>query len=116
MYINYDEIDELCRPIVKFFNEVGLTTKFSCQGHDCKSNNEFHIMFHESVTDDMISEFISKYSSKYNHTPFIGKFSKWIRKCNGEIIGNWEYRIGYGNYLANQSFAELDLETMKNVK
>ena len=32
--IDYDKIDESCRPLVRFFNERGLYTNMSCEGHN----------------------------------------------------------------------------------
>lgn len=113
--IPYDEIDELCIPMVKFFNDIGLTTKFCCQGHNCGYSNEFYIMFHESVTDDMMEEFLLKYSNKYDHTPFVGCFSKWARKMSGKIAYNWRYSIGYTDYKFNQLQAKSDFEKMKRI-
>ena len=37
--IPYEEIDPKCKDMVKFFNDVGLYTEFSCQGHDDVCNN-----------------------------------------------------------------------------
>lgn len=110
--INYDEIDELCVPMVKFFNNIGLTTEFSCQGHGNEFLNEFYIMFDQSVTDSMIYDFISKYSEGYSHTPFNGKFIKWIRKYDGDINSSWCYSVSYGTREINQKFAEQDYNTM----
>jgi len=114
MDINYNEIDELCRPMVQFFNGQGLTTKFSCQGHDNSFRNQFDIIFDENVTDDDICNFISKYSNDFDHTPFVGKFTKWIRKVNNIITCNWCYTVAYGDYKTNQNCAIQDFKTMVN--
>lgn len=83
------EIDELCIPLVEFFNSVKLHTKFCCEGH--KDSENFHIMFEDCVGDDAIIEFIESYSNKYDHTPFLGRFYKWYRKMSGKIVSNWMY-------------------------
>lgn len=85
MNIDYNLIDEKCIPLVKFFNSIGLETQFSCSGHEENDNGVFHIMFSEKVTDKDIENLIIKYSNKYNHSPFLGKFMKWVRKLSGEI-------------------------------
>lgn len=103
--VNYEEIDELCIPLVKFFNSVGLITEFSCQGHDNRLHNSFQIIFHKSVTDEIITEFIKKYSGNYEHSPFCGRFVKWARKLSGEVVCTWEYVISYGDYEKNQRYA-----------
>lgn len=114
MEINYNDIDEKCIPMVKFFNSVGLTTKYSCQGHD-STNARFYIMFEESVCDENIIDFLTKFGNKYDHTPFVGMFQKWTRKISGVIQGNWSYSVCFGDYKINQRFAQLDLEKMNIV-
>ena len=112
--IDYSKIDKKCIEMIKFFNEIGLITKFSCQGHDNGDNNSFEIIFDNSIEDNDVLIFLEKYSNKYNHTPFIGKFTKWMRKIDDEIVSNWIYSISYGNYKVNQVFARMDLEKMKS--
>jgi len=110
--INYTQIDEKCIPMVKFFNTVELFTKFSCQGHDDRFGNQFWIMFSIEVTDLDILIFIDKYSNKYDHSPFAGKFVKWMRKIDNKIVSNWMYEIAYGSCMINQQFAENDYNKM----
>lgn len=111
--INYEEIDELCIPMVKYFNSIGLTTKFSCQGHDNEVKNVFDIMFEDYITDEAMIEFLELYSSKYDHSPFLGGFYKWYRKLDGKIASNWMYSVSYGTPEINQSYAEYDLKIMQ---
>ena len=81
-------IDDECVDFVLFFNRIGLKTKFSCCGHGL---SEFSIMFTKDVTDKQIEDFILKYRSDSEFTPFIGTFSKWLRKLNGKLQYNWVY-------------------------
>lgn len=111
--INYNKIDMECRELVKFFNENGLPTNLSCQGHD--NFNNYFISFDDTVTDNDIANFLLKYSNKYNHSPFVGKFVKWARKISGEIKMNWRYTIATKNNQLDYTFAKKDLETMKNI-
>lgn len=114
--INYSEIDELCRPVVKFFNDINLRTKFSCQGHDNNYDNNFYIMFHEEVTDEQIYNFISKYLNKYNHSALFGKFVKWARVISGKVVTNWIYMVDLGNnYKLNQLYAQKDFKIFQNL-
>lgn len=113
-YINYNEIDVLCRPIVKYFNAIGLDTKFSCQGHE-GLNRSFQIMFQDYVTDEQIQSFLEQYSSKFSHSPFVGHFQKWMRKMSGKIATNWIYEVNFSpDYRMNQLRAQDDLKIMKN--
>ena len=115
MDINYNEIDEKCIPMVKFFNDIGLHTKFSCQGHNNTKMNDYYIMFDESITDDDINVFLTKCSNNMDHTPFIGKFIKWARKMNDGIIhSNWMYITDYGRCDLNHIAAEQDLCYMRD--
>ena len=54
MKIDYTNIDEKCIDMVKFFNLHGLTTQFSCEGHDDGQRNAFEIMFDNSVSNLLI--------------------------------------------------------------
>ncbi|APR02576.1 TPA: hypothetical protein ACXDAY_002155 [Clostridium botulinum] len=98
------EIDDNCISLIKFFNSIGLDTKFCCEGH--KVNEPFYIMFEDYIDDEQIVSFIENYSNKYDHTPFCGKFVKWVRKMKGEIKFNWEY------IAQDKVFAQKDYNTM----
>ena len=67
-------IDKDCVDLVKYFNNIGLDTKYSCSGH---GEDTFEIVFEDYITDEQMEGFISKYRNKYNHSLFLGKFSKW---------------------------------------
>jgi hypothetical protein len=86
------DIDINCIPMVKFFNDVGLTTKFSCEGD---SLNTFKIIFADKVTDKQIEDFLlqSQNINQYGHTFFLGTISKWTRVISGEIKSNWVYEV-----------------------
>ena len=103
------DIDINCIPMVKFFNSVGLTTKFSCEGD---SLNHYNIMFADSVTDKDIEDFLLKsdYLNVHNHTSFKGRFYKWCRVVSGEIKHNWMYKVRYFQW------ADKDLEIMHKYK
>lgn len=94
-------IDIGCYDLVSYFNSVGLYTKHSCQGDDI---NNFYIMFNDNINDDAMITFISSYENSYHHSPFTGKFVKWCRKMNGQIISNWMYQN------TNVDHANIDLK------
>lgn len=110
-HFKYPEgMDEECIPMCDFFNTIGLHTKFSCCGHNV---NEFKIIFADEVDSDAIRNFIEKISSKYDHTPLIGEFSMWMRKCDNKTTCNWTYSIPNNTLLSPPLvYADMDLTTM----
>lgn len=112
MEIDYEKIDIESRPMVKYFNSIGLTTKFSCSGHDNKFRNVFSIMFDDNISDEHIELFVKNLTSKYRHTQINGKFTKWCRVMSDEIVYNWIYDVNTGSYLQNQRMAMKDLRFM----
>ena len=113
MGINYSDIDNECIDLVKWFNENGLPTIYSCQGHEENKLNTYHIIFDSSVLDEDIQKLLQKYSNKYDHSPFLGKFNKWMRKSSNEIINNWIYQVGTKEDKINYNFAKHDLNILK---
>lgn len=117
MEINYDEVDVECRDLVRLFNECGLKTKYSCQGHNGGVLDYYYIMFDDNITDSHIESFIGKFENKHSHSPFVGKFVKWMRKIPGEIKCNWMYQLTGKDDLENYRRAKIDLETFrKNIE
>ena len=103
-------MDEACVPMCDFFNTIGLKTQFSCCGHNVE---EFQIIFADEVKQDAITRFIEKISSKHDHTPLIGSFSMWMRKCDNKIVCNWVYSIPNRTLMASPPiYADMDLDTM----
>ena len=93
------KIDEGCVKLITLFNELGLKTRYSCEGHGV---NTFYIQFDNCVTDEQIECFLKKYINQYNHSMFSGKLSKWCRVVCGEIKYNWRYEV------LNKDLADLD--------
>ena len=62
-------IDPGVIPMVKFFNENGLPTHMSCQGHNRTNLSMFWIEFDPSVTEEDIVSF------QRNHLDKLGGFS-----------------------------------------
>lgn len=83
-------IDKDCVDLVKYFNNIGLDTKYSCSGH---GEDTFEIVFEDYIADEQMESFISKYKNKYNHSLFLGKFSKWCRIMSGKVVYNWIYIV-----------------------
>ena len=104
------DMDEECIPMCDFFNTIGLKTKFACCGHNA---DKFEIIFADEVKQDSITSFIERISDKYDHTPLIGGFSMWVRKCDNKITCNWVYSISYNTLLKSPIiYAAMDLNTM----
>lgn len=90
-------IDDKCYPLVKLFNDMGLPTRHSCEGHGIY---EFSIIFEDEVTDKQIEDLLLKYINKYGHSHIYGKFQKWCRVMNNKIKYSWMYiapSVDYAN-------------------
>lgn len=98
--INYDEIDELMRPIIKILNDNNKITKFCCQGHFDKE--DVYIMFDESVQEEdllFLLELFDKHYLKSVNKPYIGEnkhqfiLRKWTRFVRTKFQSNWSMHI-----------------------
>lgn len=72
---NENQLDPEVIPLVRYFNQVGLPTRMSCQGHNSTNMSMFWIEFDKSVTSEDIIEFQRKHTNKY------GGFC-----CNGRFV------------------------------
>lgn len=101
---NIVDIDKGCVKLVTLFNNIGIETEFCCDGHE---KDNFYILFSDKVTDlDVLN--IIKGCSNDDCTLLCGSFKKWIRKCKGEIISNWEYEV------KDVQSADVDYDTILN--
>lgn len=98
--------DIKCIPLVKFFNNQGLITEFSCQSQG--ESHTFRIIFSRKVTNNMIKEFIINYGSGEYDSLMLGCFSNWARVSNNKYIKNWMYEA------ETISDADSDLELFKS--
>ena len=53
-------LDPAVIPLVKFFNDSGLKTYMSCQGHNQTNMSMFWIQFDKSVTEEDILGFMKR--------------------------------------------------------
>lgn len=60
-------LDKEVIPLVKFFNENGLPTYMSCQGHNQTNMSMFWIQFDKSVSEDDILNFMKQHPSVLYH-------------------------------------------------
>jgi len=98
-----DDMDKECIAICDVFNSCGLTTQYSCCGHN---KSDFYVIFSDDVSTSKMEEFISLFENQHTHSPFVGKFVMWIRKMSGEIVKNWMYTV------PNKERAEIDRKTI----
>lgn len=83
-----EDMDSDCVQLCDLFNSLGLTTKYSCCGHN---EQNFCIMFQDEINEAFIKEFLQHISLHKEYTPLVGGLKYWLRKVDGKIKGNWEY-------------------------
>ncbi len=66
--VQYDGLDQYVVPMVKFFNENGLKTSMSCQGHNKTNMSMFWISFADEIATNDILRFMQ------NHLDWCGQF------------------------------------------
>lgn len=99
------EIETGCLPLVNFFNERGLKTYMSCEGHypDDSHRSIFWISFDKSVTEDDLFQFMENHTDEYDTFWMRGRFAK---------------RLGFGwvpftdlcYFATNKEVANMDLK------
>lgn len=102
------ELDEKVIPMVRFFNEHGLPTCMSCQGHNDTNMSLFWIQFHKSVTRYDILSFMQKYL-QWNGTFYSnGRFALRLLGRHDGFDERWCY------FAATIKAAEEDLQRWLN--
>ena len=71
-------LDPLVIPMVEYFNEQGLETCMSCQGHDNPYMSIFWIQFAPSVTENDILNFMHKHLTAQGTFVACGRFAERI--------------------------------------
>ncbi len=69
-------LDPLVIPMVRFFNDNGLKTYMSCQGHEILYQSLFWIQFDKSVTKEDILRFMKRHLNKQGAFVSCGRFAK----------------------------------------
>ena len=72
------ELDKRVIPLVQFFNENGLPTCMSCQGHNKTNMSMFWIEFDKTVTQDDIVKFMRNHLNWMGNFCSCGRFAKRI--------------------------------------
>ena len=100
-------LDSKVIPLVDFFNQRGLKTCMSCEGHNKTNMSMFWIQFDKSVTEDDLIQFMNnhQFESKYGkYFASCGRFALRIYPSPKEIVREWSY------FAATHEAAEQDLK------
>lgn len=96
-------IDPGVIPMVKFFNENGLQTHMSCQGHNRTNLSMFWIEFDPSVTEEDIVSFQRNHLDKLGGFSSNGRFVSRLLANAKNVTHSWQYMA------ATQEAANADL-------
>ena len=93
--IDYMDLDVGVRSIVRYFNDHGLPTLMSCEGHNTTNMSMFWVRFDPSVSEDDILRFQQMHVSQQMYANQLGVF------CS---CGRFAMRTVYGMYGVNRSW------------
>lgn len=99
------DIDPEVVPMVQFFNENGLVTSMSCQGHNQTNMSLFWIEFDPSITEQDIVRFQSEFLNWQGNFCSNGSFAQVAYVCDKEIHRRWKY-IAASSVAANDDLNE----------
>ena len=100
-------LDSKVIPLVEFFNQRGLKTHMSCEGHNKTNMSMFWIQFDKSVSEDDLIQFMNNHSTINKYGKFFtscGRFAQRIYPSPKEIVKSWNY------FAATHEAAEEDLK------
>lgn len=101
-------MDKNVIPLVKYFNENGLKTVMSCEGHNKTNMSMFWIEFDASVTEQDIINFQKRHlENHYYSFSSCGRFAERLFVAP-KIIKRWYY------FAATKEAANQDLKNWKN--
>lgn len=108
-------IDDKIKNLIYLLNQKGLTTEFSCEGHE--PSFQGYIMFGKSVTEEDMIKIINKLpKDKLNNF----KFEKYLRSLSYSspiIKSNWIIKFPIRTYKDKQCvFKDLKEECIKNLE
>lgn len=112
--INYNELDPLVIPMVKYFNEQGLTTCMSCQGHNKTNMSMFWIQFDRSVTSEDIQEFMKRHLDQKGVFCSCGRFAKRMLAFYNAKAKQWTTMESWNYFAATPDAAHIDLKKWKS--
>lgn len=107
-------LDPAVIPLVKFFNDSGLKTYMSCQGHNQTNMSMFWIQFDKSVTEEDILGFMKKHPGKYGSFFSNGRFAKRLMGFHSVPDGTWKKEESWNYFAATVEAANRDFLTWQN--
>lgn len=103
-------IDSGVIPMVKFFNENGLPTNMSCQGHNKTNMSMFWIEFDKTVTEDDILNFMKNHLSSQGTFVSCGRFAKRLIGFYNVKTMEWNKIESWNYFAATVDAADADLQ------
>ena len=116
----FDFIDDKdCIPLVEFFNEIGLKTKWCCSGKRTlfkrkHGYNFYYIIFDNEITDEKLNEALNNFSYKTFSMgqPYVGPMYGWF--CRRQWHNNPWTPLAYVAHSAKE--ANKDLKRLLKIK
>ena len=105
-----EELDEKVIPLVRYFNENGLKTYMSCQGHNDTYMSMFWIQFDESVTEEDISKFMNNHLRWWGSFISAGRFAERVIGSYSAITQQWQLVKCWCYFASSYKAADYDLE------
>lgn len=109
----YIDFDPLVIPMVEYFNESGLKTCLSCQGHNRTYLSMFWIEFDRSVTEEDILNFMKKHLTAQGTFVSCGRFAKRLIGFYNPRTVEWGKEYLWCYFAATQEAADTDLQRWK---
>lgn len=92
MSIPWGELDPGVVSIVGYFNDHGLPTVMSCEGHDKTKMSMLWIQFDDSVTEDDIINFQLKHTDPYwDSFASCGRLVQRVYWGGTSVVKTWQY-------------------------
>lgn len=113
MDIIVETLDPCVVPMVQFFNENGLKTSMSCQGHNNTNLSMFWISFAKEVTEDDIVHFMQNHLDLRGQFTSCGRFAKRIFGGYSVEDQLWKTMECWCYFAATVDAAEEDLSRWK---
>lgn len=102
---SWEDLDPEVVPMVQFFNENGLVTRMSCQGHNQTDMSLFWIEFDPSINELDIMRFQEKFLNWQGNFCSNGSFAQIAYVGDGEPHRCWKY-IAASSVAANDDLSE----------
>ncbi len=105
----HDNLDQKVVPMVKFFNENGLKTSRSCQGHNKTNVSMYWISFADEVIENDILRFMQNHLDWRGQFISCGRFAKRVFGGYSVIDQTWKTTECWCYFAATVEAADEDL-------